>query len=340
MSFQTQYKILHYIDLESNLIEPKPVDQGDLVYYITGLTQKILNNSNNRFFAAQSDTKEVIAAVLRGVSLQEPLERVSNTIANRLLLKEIEAQRKYQAITTIRKGSLIQSLLNSNEGILYLIAKVEHDAYIDTVDLIRHIGLPEENQALKTCLIKLTNDAEIVSVIVSDTNTTISDYWWNEFLELRKLNNDEHNTKTAFHSIDNVLNRRVKETAPSDYTILRNSVISYFRNQEELSFNNMIENLFTHYTPVNEGLDMNGLRTALTALPDSKGFDRRFIVVKKEITGRIKKTYRVTDKIDIQIKDSIEGIRHSVRSVEEDDGQKYIKIKTENEEVYRLFDYD
>lgn len=338
MAFQTQNKVLHYINLESNLVEAKPVDQGDLDNYITELIQKIVNNnSNNRFFATQSNTKEVIAAVLSLAGSEKQFETVTDTIANRLLLKETEAQKKYQAITEIRKGSLIQSLLNYEDGILYLIAKVEHDAYIDTTDLIRHIGLPEENQALKTCLIKLTDDCEIESVIVNDTNSVISNYWWNEFLELRKLKTDEHNTKTAFQSIENVLNRKIKETP--DHTILRNSVISYFRNQEQFSYDNMMNNLFIHYTPVSDGLDMDGLNASLAVLPESKGFDRRFTVVKKEITGRIRKTYKIYDKIDLQIKDSIDGIRHIIRSVKDDDGQKYIRIRTDNEAVYRLFDY-
>ena len=41
--------------------------------------------------------------------------------------------------------------------------------------------------------------------------------------------------------------------------------------------------------------------------------------------------------IEIKITDSIEDIKHTIKSVEEQDGNRYLKIKTNNDETFNYF---
>lgn len=61
---------------------------------------------------------------------------------------------------------------------------------------------------------------------------------------------DETNTDKAFRAIDSALNRNVKNIAPRDHTLLRNSLIAYFKSNDYIDYDTMIQNTLESYHPV------------------------------------------------------------------------------------------
>jgi hypothetical protein len=344
--FNRIFDAMYHIDLINESIQQKEISEGDLDEYVLELIKTIVNIPDNRYFTFESDTIEVKTLIDKLISEKNENEgnpnyfSITNKIADRLLRKEIEAQQKYAHITEIQKGSLIQSLVEYNEEVYFLICKVEHETFLNTEDLVKQIGLPYEKRVLKTCLIKFTVEDEVDSVIVSDTNSRISQYWVKDFLELREQNSNEKNTNTAFNSIDVVLTRNVKKQSPSDYTIIRNTLIGYFRTQEEFSFEHMINSVFGEYQPEKPDIiDISKLKEAVGKLPEKVGFDKRFTIVDKEIKARIRKVIKISDKIELNLKDHIDELKDVIKSEEKPNGEKIIIIKTENNEAFEMFKY-
>jgi hypothetical protein len=344
--FKRIFDAMYHIDLTNNTIVQKEVGVGDLDEYIVELLDTIVDLPDSRFFGFESENTEV--KTLLDKLIVEKNENpdapeclpISDDIANRLLRKEVEAQEKYSHLTKLQKGSLIQSLVEYQDELYFLISKVEHESFLNTEDLVRQIGLPYDKKALKTCLIKFTFDDDIDSIIVSDTNVRISQYWVKDFLELKEKNSNEKNTSTAFNAVDMILSRQIKGKSPSDYTMLRNTLIGYFRTQEEFAFEQMVSSVFGEYQPEKPDLvDMSKIKEEVNKLPDKLGFDKRFTIVGKEISARIKNVVKISDKIELNLKDHIEQLKNVIKSDTTPDGQKVIIIKTENDKAYEMFKY-
>ena len=102
------------------------------------------------------------------------------------------------------------------------------------------------------------------------------------------------NTDRAFRAVDLVLNKNLKKIAPRDYTVTRNAVISYFKSSEQIDYDQMVNQLFENYVPVElEPEKKKKLIEKLLKLPEEKNFDRQFNVVNSVIKAKIKKTYDV-----------------------------------------------
>ncbi|HHW36762.1 MAG TPA: nucleoid-associated protein [Bacillales bacterium] len=344
--FKRIFDAMYHIDLVNNTIVQKEVGAGDLDEYIVELLETIVKLPDSRFFGFESENTEVKTLLDKLIEEKNENEEppnclpISDAIANRLLRKEVEAQEKYSHITKLQKGSLIQSLVEYKDQLYFLISKVEHESFLNTEDLVRQIGLPYEKKALKTCLIKFTAEDDIESIIVSDTNVRISQYWVKDFLELKEKNSDEKNTSSAFNAIDLILTRKIKKQSPSDYSVLRNNLIGYFRTQEEFSFENMVGSVFGEYVPERpEIVDMNKIKDTVNKLPEQVGFDKRFSIISKEISARIRKVVKISDKIELNLKDHINQLKKVIRSETTPDGQKVIVIKTDNSEAYEMFKF-
>lgn len=157
-------------------------------------------------------------------------------------------------------------------------------------------------------------------------------------MELDEMISDESNTTKAFRAIEGVLNRNVKSIAPRDHTIIRNSIISYFKNNAHFDYNQMLDSVLGSYQTTDLTSDkLISLKEKLGALPESKKFDRQFSPVVSAINARIKKIYEVNSGIEIRITDEILDIENTIQSCRESDGAKYIKIRTNNEDTFKRF---
>lgn len=336
-------KSVHIIDYENgttrSIVPPEAFEE-----YVADLIAHFNDNTTIREFITTSRRTEVVACIFntqQHITDPEVIKYNVNTIATRLLAKETAAQRRIEHLDIqVQKGSLIQALLfnESTRVYYYLLAKVEHGGFVDDADFSFKSGFSKDKKTIwKTCLIDLSADdsSPLTAKIYSNTAAR---YWWSDFLELIPLTNDETNTQIAFKAIDSTINRIIRDMAPYDHTIIRNTFVSYFKNRDHLDYDQMVHNIMDHFTPTDLSNEkVTALRDRLLILPEERHFDRQFTPVPSAITARIKKVYDVYQGIKLQITDEITDIEDIISSYRESDGTQYIKIKTTENTTFQRF---
>lgn len=312
--------------------------------YVSELIAHINTNASVREYKTRSTATEVIGSVLQIFANKENNETVlakTNGIANRLLRKEIEAQGRIGRLNTnVQKGSLIQALLhNEHENTYtYLLAKVEHSGFVDDSDFTFKTGFSKDKKTIwKSCLFDLS-DPEVEEFNARIYSNTVAKYWSDDFLELDEMISDEANTLKAFKALDTTLNQNLRGIITPDHTIIRNAIISYFKNNEHIDFPMMIETVLGQYDPVDLSSEkILSLKEKMLQLPLKKNFDHQFNSVARVINARIKKVYQVNDGIQLKITDAIADLSNTILAYRDDDGTRYIKIKTNNDETFERF---
>ena len=336
--------VIDYEQEELREIESK----GEFDTYIKGLINNINENQTTRLFKIRRKTTEVVNCVENIAKSSDDIGEIHKyceNIANKLLNEEIKVQKQIEQLrTSIKKGSLLEVLLHDTENDIYsfLIAKVEHKSFFDDVKFERRTGYStEDNKLWKSCLFKfedIDEEKQIQEIKVFLDNN--AKYWTDSFLEIDPMNSDDLNTNNAFRIIESTLTRNIKKMYPKDYTTLRNSVICYFRSKEMFDFDEMYNTLFEKYNPIEMEKD------AYTAcvidkvknIKENNKFDNQFKINQKIIKAKVKKVYEVNNNIEIKIIDGIENLDEIINSYEDPKtGEKFIKIKTNNEETYNSF---
>lgn len=343
-------KAIHVINYDANRIESRTIPE-DFNNYIESLIANINANTSTRQFSPRSQATQVISLVRNIISDVNSEDESINTveqkfedIANRLLRVEVDTQEQINRLgQRIKKGSLVQALFSDNQEYTYLLAKVEHSGFIDDTDFSMKTGFSSEQVKIwKSCVLEclnLENDIIVDSAKVFLDGT--AKYWHNDFLELDEMVDDESNTKKAFKSIEEVLSRRVKSTAPSDYIVLRNTIVGYLKRPQHIDYNNMINSVFDQYQPTDlTTTDISAIKNKLLELPEKKKFDHQFNSVPTAINARIRKVYKVNQGIEIKISDYIGDIKETIKSIEEPNGARYIQIRTNDDNTFDTFKTD
>src|SRR5690606_14067819 len=260
--------------------------------------EDIKQGESNRRFKFVSDTTEVRTAIDKYLNSEN--ETASEILSNRLSEKEKEAQQEYMHLTEIQRGVLFQAYIETIEKSTsqLIIVKADHNDFLDEYDFQTHTGLPIEKKIFKAILIEFDKDKNLSTIKVFDTNRSMTKYWWKEFLELKEEYTDEYNSKTSFTKVDTFLTKSVKRKSSIDYYILRNSVIHYFRTEEEFNLTEFAQNIFGNYTPINPELDVKKIEGDVILLGEKEVIDRRFTIVRSEITAKFKKTIQLNPNID------------------------------------------
>ena len=312
--------------------------------YVNELINHINENRNVREFKTRSTDTEVVGCIkhiLRSYDNDELVSNKTDSIASRLLIKEIDAQRRVARMNTnVQKGSLVQALLFDEEAnqSIYLLAKVEHSDFVDDTDFSFKSGFSKDKKTVwKSCLIEIP-DLEATSYTARIYSNTVAKYWSDDFLELDEMVSDESNTSNAFKAIESTLNRNIRNLAPRDHTVIRNAVISYFKSHEHFDYNTMLVDILDGYQVTDLPEDrLESLKSKLADLPETKHFDRQFSPVPSVINARIKKVYEVNDGIQIRITDEVHQLDETITAYQDANGNRFIRIKTNNELTYRQF---
>lgn len=347
------HKSIRIIDYEAQQVTPRETPET-FDTYVAELINHISGNTSVREYKTHSNATEVIGCILGICANQTDENYVSekmNIMAYRLLLKETEAQRQiHRTKTTVQKGSLIQALLfdETVEKYEYLLAKVEHTEWVDDSDFAFKTGFSKDKKTIwKSCLFDLSDltATEFYAKVYSDTK---AQYWSNGFLELDEINSDEANTQRAFQAIDAALGHGFKGITRPDYTIIRNHFIGYFKNNEHIAYPSMVNSILENYQPVDTDLTpeevqymserIQTIRVKLLEQPEKKKFDSQFSAVSSAINARIRKVYPINEGIDLKVTRAITDLSSTIRSVEEN-GIRYIKVRTNNDDTYRRFHF-
>ncbi len=334
---------IRIIDYENNVVYVRDTPET-FSDYVRQLITYINGNTSIREYRTRSVNTEVISCILDIVKNQIDDDCVTDKIdfiANRLLLKEREAQTFVAHMdTNVQKGSLIQALLHDeeNDKYTYLLAKVEHTDFVDDSDFSFKSGFSKDMKKLwKSCTFEI-DDLNAISFLAKVYSNTVAKYWYDNFLELDQVVSDEVNTDKAFRAIESTLNRNVKNIAPRDHTLLRNTMITYFRSNDFIDYNSMINNTFENYHPVElEQEKLDKVIEKLRELPEKHNFDMQFNTVSSAINARIRKVYDVCHGIQLKITDAIDDFDGTIKAYRDTDGNRYIRIKTDNDLTFRRF---
>ncbi|WP_314066515.1 hypothetical protein [uncultured Vagococcus sp.] len=335
---QTIFTTMHHIDLEKEEIIFKELDKNDVQNYITTLTDEILINPHTKGFVIESETTEVVSVVKNTFLLDQLSDSFRDTVAKRLLKSEVKTQEKIKQLKKeIKKGSLIQSYFIKDEFSYFLIAKIESNRFLDVGDLVSKEGLPHDKKAFKTCVFKMRKPDEIISILISDNNRRISDYWQSDFLEVKELSSDEQNTEKAFTVITNQLRKDLEKKYPSDYVLCRNIVLGYFKTGKVFRKKELIEDIIGGYTPENSEIDMLKVTGNVARAYKNKIADTEFDIKPKAIKAKKwKETKQVNNFIDLTLTGVDSQIRNNIQSVEEN-GEQFIKIRSTNPSTFDSF---
>ncbi len=318
---------IHKVIINEGLVEtlPNPPEKTDFERYITSVIKEIADEEKGEKFKIRDIHTQVINIVHKNI-----LEGVNNdqqSIADRLLQKEIEAQQNVQKLNiAIQSGLLIQANIIHGGCRKYVICKAENSRYINGRNYKGDDGYPEKKKIIKSFIVVFNDDDSIKEISITDSNSSMTKYWWDDFLELDKFHDDVYNTTTAFNGVDRILSQ-IKGKHPADHVHLRNATIKAFRTEGDFQFDTFVESLYRRYTPVDPDLNMNELADKINKLPEKLNFDRRFDTVTTEIKARLKSIINLTENIDLLIKQDID-IDHIITAFKVDN-VKYIRIRTE-----------
>ncbi|RZI21165.1 hypothetical protein EUX53_17480 [Pseudomonas orientalis] len=293
--------------------------------YIKELAGSMLKNHKGQEHRFVSERCEM--STLSNKLITSNFESASRQTAERLHRVERATQEKLQKITTLRKGSLLQSHIELYDETYILFFKIDHAGFLDE-NFDWKVGLPEKQIAQKSAILKVS-DSIIEQIWVGDSNAKISEYWWRDFLELVPLSSPETNTKSAFVAIEKLLISTVKKVSNSDYWTLRNALVSYFRTNQNFQIQSLVDQAFTSYTPDSSEINMQKLIADISALPTKSRFDPQFEIAPNIIKAKIKKQINLADNLELRITGEIKNHDETFDTGEDADGRKFLKIYSE-----------
>jgi len=285
---------------------------------------------------------------LNQVILQQETEDVCKSIAERLLCQEIETQESIEHLgKSIPKGMLIVSLidmqLSERDEKKIIIVKADYDEIIEQTTGALRTGLSTKKKFYKAFIANVTAN-EITKLSTYDTNTTMANYWWKDFLELEVVRKNNVNTKNAFEAIEKEIVNPVKSKSKQDYLHLWNLTLGYFRLDGEFNLDEYKDNIIGRYTPYDSNISISDLQTKCNNLSNRGNFDRRF---NKDLSGikgkKLKTAIRLTNEIDLLLKDSVPNLSDILKPYENDanergmiiisrDAYEYVKNLPQNNE--------
>ena len=305
--------------------------------YIMNMIGEIAENDGDRIYKFK-DTFTTMQNYIQDFIEDKSRDEVANKIANRLLRIESDAQKSFGQFTSLQKGILLIAYCDmETTGLDYklLISKADYNEFIEESTGELKNGLPTRRRVFKAYVanVKAYNGVfNIETNTTYDVNANMAKYWYDCFLELEPVVDNETNTQRAFDAIDKFLLAPLKKKSKSDYMHLRNATIHYMRSEGDFDISYYAETLIAGYVPLETGVDISVLVEKVKEFPKRYKFDKKFAKVPSAIKAKVKEIIRLTTNIDLVLKDYIPNIDHVILS-QEVNGKKYIMI--ESEEGYK-----
>jgi hypothetical protein len=232
------------------------------------------------------------------------------------------------------KGILVISLIENGDKKKLVISKADYNEFLDVLDYRKKQGFPIKKKIYKAFLANI--DGVIVEkVAVYDTNPIFTVYWYRDFLELKKIHTDEHNTEEVFKIIEQKVLNPLKKDHKADYFELWNASVRYFRVKEEFILNDYVEDILTKHQAHSKDLDIEVRVTNLRNTIERHNVDARFKIISQILNKKLKNSISLTQEIELKIKDSIPNLEKIIKSVTLDDDSKWVMIRSD--EGYEYF---
>jgi len=309
---------LFKIDITAKIAEERPDLHkiANFKIYIQNMLEQISKKSPDRYYQFRSEYTEVRSLISK-ILFNNEYDDSSLAIANRLLTKEKYAQEdldKKKLKQRITKGMLIVSLIRmTSEASKLVILKVDYDEFISDLTGEIATGLSIRRKVYKALICELDNEKTILTTAIYDTNTSGSTYWWDKFLELDVIRQNNINTKNAFDAIHGEILKPLKRNYKQDYLHLWNITLGYFKLGGEFSLDFYVNDILGNYKPYNNKVNMAELMTKCAKLPEklaeNNKFDRRFTKDKAILKGKnYHKTIKISNEIDLVLNDYVANL--------------------------------
>lgn len=322
------------IDHENNRVTTEPIDeQGNIKQYVMDMLITISENIGEREFTFKNG-EETMKTYLNRFIQEDNKNAIVNNIANRLLIKEQEAQTKYAHITQIQKGIMLFAFCKmTDRDYKIVISKADYSEFLEETSGERKNGLPIKKKIFKSFIANVTivgKRNNISKMVTFDVNSSQAKYWYNDFLDLEAKLNDEANTKNAFDQINARILTPIKKTSKDDYWCLYNSTLRYMRSEGEFDIDYYANEILGGYQPLNTRIKTKELCEKALKLPETSNFDKKFTKAPKAIRKRIKTVISLTEDISLSIANNGNpSLKNIIKPKEDDEGNKYIMVKSE-----------
>lgn len=302
---------LHQLDVTSNKIEKITIDikKETIIKYVETLIDEILESPNKRLYTFKQGKTEVKNSIPDIISHNDNIEEILLNNARRLLDKEVKTDLNLQKTlgVKVQRGSLMHIHFKQGENDNLLICKVEHDEIINERSFEINRGLNTKKKVYKAFLYYLGNENRNEEIYLNDKNE--SKYWWDDFLELNQVKTDEDNTEKSIDKIISVVTTSTrKQEFEFDRTILRNSIIGYYRNHKQFNFTDLKELVFDKYTPFNNDFPIQKIGEKLDLLTNDDSFDKQFTIVKEKIGKRKKQVIKVGPGLTLKVEEFVNNL--------------------------------
>ncbi len=307
-------------------------DKNNIQNYLSELLDAIVSSSGDReyeFDETLMTTKSRVLSIVRNLD-EQIKQNECLLLAQKLLATELDAQKKIQKLNVeIQKGILVIAAAKiTDSDYKFIITKADYAEFVEEITGNTRSGLPLKKKIFKSFIADIkyvNNDYSFQRIVTYDSNINHSVYWWKSFLELKELRDNTTNTKKAFELINNTVLAPLQKDHKTDYIKLWNSTVAYFRTKGEFDITYYAENVIGNYTPYDDSLEMSQLKTKITDLQNKNKFDNKFEKDPSSITNRMKKELKLTNEIDLVIKQDIPNLSSIIKPKEED-GKRYIMV--------------
>ena len=351
------FKAMHSIDIDANEIREKIQIPQEFENFISELINFITNNSNVKNYKVHDDNTQTVACVKRIIAyanriatmlgygnIVEQIHDQSESIADKLLRVEVDAQQRIEATgQNVKRGSLIQALIkDENGGLYFVLAKVEHREWYDGESLLKNFGFPNDKKNVwKSAVFQVSLDEDdIVFDRIQVYTDNAAKYWANLFLELDEERSDSTNTRVVFSTLERTLERCVKKKSESDYMILRNTLIGEMKKPRLINYDEFIDELVLDYQPENQALNMQEVRTQLIEIGNQNKFDKQFQTDPSQVKTRRKNKYKPVSGVELSIVGAIDNLKRDIRSRESDENGRYLEIRCTDNETFEAFKFN
>lgn len=294
----------HIFEIESDSntvrkIELNDANNNDVLRFVKRLAEDAKYGQSQRQ-AIFNDDSSVNQSLTNCLSKTNDYSDLA-LIAKHLLDCEVEYNTNKGNFNPIRKGSLLISAFKNNEQTSLIIAKIDLENFFETQQLKLLTGLPQEKGMYKTCLINSNNGILEEAVYLSDKNSSISKFWWDTFLGCEFIRDAQKNTLEAFNRLSSALTH-INKISPVDHAFLKGNLTSYFSTATNFDVDEMLERVVGNYAPESSEVKTSEIKTKLKNTCASGKFDTSFEINVESIKGKLKKTIRIDDDIELKIK--------------------------------------
>ena len=352
------YSSLHNLDLASENPVNKEIPEDFNSYMESYIKFATGENPSSREYTVIDTNRTVMNCIIQIFSLvqqgyarpnfendeqaqEDEVQVFFDSIAKKLLDTEKTVQERMSHLTSVQKGSIVQAMIEDDDGYKYVIAKVEHSEWIDGETFQKNFGFPGENKKVwKSAVLSLDeNDVTIIFKSIKAYVNNQAVYWTNDFLEVKEANSNTSNTRAVLNVVESVL-KPVKSSSPQDYYNLRNSAIRELQTDQLINYPEMVGRLLDNYDPANAGINTTELKNNLISKSSSIGFDTQFHADPNVVKKNKKVLVKVSPSIDVVVKESLPNWESNFRIHRKTDGSNYLMVRCEDPNTLRSFPED